>query len=122
VTAVSSTSATTQWWNGTTNNGNGAWVAGATFTNAYNRGQTLDLLVTRTLSNGTTTTTTATLYVGANGSATFSLYDNTLSKSGGVRSGVVSVTIAVTKVTTADANWNTITNAGYGTTTTITSI
>ena len=60
--------------------------------------------------------------LGANGSSTYSLYDNTLSKSGGVRTGVVSVTITVTKVTTADANWNTITNAGYGTTTTINSI
>lgn len=122
VTTVSNTSATSQWWNGSANNGNGAWVANATFTNAYNRGQTLDLLVTRTMSDGSTTTSTSTLYVGANGSATFSLYDNTLSKSSGVRTGVVSVTIAVTKVTTADVNWNTITSPGYGTTTTINSI
>ena len=122
VTTVSNTSATSQWWNGSANNGNGAWVANATFTNAYNRGQTLDLLVTRTMSDGSTTTSTSTLYVGANGSATFSLYDNTLSKNSGVRTGVVSVTIAVTKVTTADVNWNTITSPGYGTTTTINSI
>lgn len=122
VTTVSNTSATSQWWNGSANNGYGAWVANATFTNAYNRGQTLDLLVTRTMSDGSTTTSTTTLYVGANGSATFSLYDNTLSKSSGVRTGVVSVTIAVTKVTTADVNWNTITSPGYGTTTTINSI
>ena len=85
VTTVSNTSATSQWWNGSANNGNGAWVANATFTNAYNRGQTLDLLVTRTMSDGSTTTSTSTLYVGANGSATFSLYDNTLSKNSGVR-------------------------------------
>jgi len=101
-------------------NGNGGWVAGITFANAYNRGQTLEVLITRTSANGTTTTQTVNVYVGPGGSTTYQAYDNNMSVSHGVRSGVTSVTFTVTKVTTSDANWNTITSPGYGTTQTVT--
>lgn len=107
------------WWNGTSSNGNGEWVATFTFKNNWSMQQSLDLQVVRTYANGTTTTETVTgLYVAGNGSSDYSLWSNPLSASGGVRSGVVSVTVTVTKVSTYTTGWQTITGGPNGTTAT----
>lgn len=115
LTPILSTSASFNWWNGDQTNGNGAWVAGFTFQNNHDRGQTLDLKIVKTNANGTTTTSTASHYVPPNGAATIQVWENNLSVSGGVRTGVVSVTVTVTKVATHNSAWEPISAGANGT-------
>ncbi len=100
-------SASLTWWNGNKNNGNGAWQASVGYKNETNRHQYLQVEVTRVDEKGVTTTTTINgFYVPANGSSTFSHWDNQFSASkGGKLSGVVEVQVKVIAITTSDQNW-----------------
>jgi Flp pilus assembly pilin Flp len=100
-------SASLTWWNGNKNNGNGAWQASVGYKNETNRHQYLQVEVTRVDEKGKTTTTTINgFYVPANGTSTFSHWDNQFSASkGGKLSGVVEVQVKVVAITTSDQDW-----------------
>jgi Flp pilus assembly pilin Flp len=100
-------SASLTWWNGNKNNGNGAWQASVGYKNETNRHQYLQVEVTRVDEKDVTTTTTIKgFYVPANGSSTFSHWDNQFSASkGGKLSGVVEVQVEVIAITTSDQDW-----------------
>ncbi len=94
------------WWNSTANGGYGAWKASTTFKNDTNRHQYLDLLVTRVDEKGVATTITVkSFYVPANGSTTYTLWDNQYDLTKGVATGVVTVKVEVISITTSDKNW-----------------
>ncbi len=94
------------WWNSTANGGYGAWKASTTFKNDTNRHQYLDLLVTRIDDKGVASTITVkSFYVPANGSTSYTLWDNQYDLTKGVATGTVSVTVQVVSVTTSDKNW-----------------
>jgi Flp pilus assembly pilin Flp len=94
------------WWNGNKNDGNGAWQASVGYENDTNRHQYLQLEVTRVDEKGVTTKTTINgFYVPANGTSTFSHWDNQFSASRGKLKGVVEVQVRVLGITTSDQNW-----------------
>lgn len=94
------------WWNADKHGGEGAWTASTTYQNSTDRHQYLDLLVTRVDDKGKTTTLEVKgFYVPANGSTTYTLWDNSLDVHKDNVKGTVEVRIDVTSVTTSDENW-----------------
>lgn len=94
------------WWNADKHGGEGAWTASTTYQNTTNRHQYLDLVVTRVDDKGNTTTLEVKgFYVPANGSTTYTLWDNTLDVHKDNVKGTVEVRIDVTSVTTSDEAW-----------------
>ena len=94
------------WWNADKHGGEGAWTASTTYQNSTSRHQYLDLLVTRVDDKGKTTTIEVKgFYVPANGSTTYTLWDNSLDVHKDNVKGTVEVRIEVTSVTTSDEAW-----------------
>jgi Flp pilus assembly pilin Flp len=115
--AETSASAGYYWWNHTKNGGEGAWKAEVSYQNTWIRHQYLTLEVTRVDDKGNATTTTVKdFYVPANGSSTFTLWENALSVNKSHVKGTVSVTVKVTGIRTSDESWNTVTFPGDGST------
>jgi len=102
----SGTSANLTWWNGNKDTGNGAWQASVSYENATDRHQYMKLEVTRVDDKGKVTTTIIdSFYVPANGSSTFSHWDNQFRAQQGKFSGVIEVQVKVLTITTSDKDW-----------------
>jgi hypothetical protein len=103
---VSDTSGSFYWWVTNRNRERGAWRADFTYTNDWIRHKFLRLEVTSTLASGEVLApTTATFYVPATGSTTFTVWDNDYEVSGGNVTGVVAVSVRVTRITTYTESW-----------------
>jgi Flp pilus assembly pilin Flp len=102
------------WWTPAKNGGDGAWNASVTFQNDWIRDQYLTVEVTRTASNGDTTTETVEVYVAAGSTGTYDAWNNNYSVRGKSESGVVSVTVRVTSIRTYDESWQTETHSTTG--------
>lgn len=107
---VANTSSSFYWWNATKQGGDGAWKASVTFSNDWVRHQYLTLEITQVDDKGKTKTITVNdFYVPANGSASFEQWDNSYSVTNNNTKGIVSVSVKVVSVKTADLNWQTVT-------------
>jgi hypothetical protein len=98
-------SANLTWWNGNKNNGDGAWQASVGYKNETNRHQYLELEILRVDEKGKTTTTVIKgFYVPANGTSTFSHWDNQFTAKA-ASSAEWSRYRKVLAITTSDQNW-----------------
>jgi Flp pilus assembly pilin Flp len=103
---VAATSSDFFWWNDTKHGGSGAWQASTTFENDTNRHQYLTLKVTRVDAAGVETSNIVEgFYVPANGTATYTLWDNPYTIDKKDVSGVVEVKVEVLSVKTSDQSW-----------------
>ncbi|HEX9644569.1 MAG TPA: Flp family type IVb pilin [Acidimicrobiia bacterium] len=108
------------WWAPTPSGGDGAWKASVTFQNDWIRHQYLTVEVTRTASNGDTTTETVEVYVAAGSTGTYAAWNNNYSVRGNSEHGVVSVTMRVTSIRTYNESWQTQTHSTTGPTVEVT--
>lgn len=105
------------WFNANGQGGQGEWRAGITFTNPWIRHQYLDIEITKIHHDGTTSVSTVSgHYVAAGSSSTYFSWGNpmTLNASGTVTSGVLSMTIRVTRIETSDDAWRPVIFPGEG--------
>lgn len=96
------------WWD--QHNDRGQWTADFTYSNATDRHQYLEILVTRTFADGSTQSQVVhSHYVPAKGSSTMTIWSNDFQESKPGQfpaSNVVKVEATVFKVSTSDQKWN----------------
>ena len=108
-----STSSRMYWWD--SSGKQGQWVATATFANAWERHAYVEVEVTKTYGDGRTETTSVKdFYIPANGSAPLEVWHNDIRAKGTTKHNVVSVSLKVVEVRTADLDWKPITFPASG--------